>query len=369
MRHSNLDQVDQETRIILNVIRDSFSVENIDFDNVNWTRILRRASLNRVLYIFTKKLLNNHKISKFSKLEKMLMIILNEGEKYIESLNKTVREIKTSLLHANIPFLIFKTYRTLPYVTLDVDILVRYKDFGKAAEALLKESIDSANSWDKLYQPKMEAHVKEAGLLKIDLYTFQTSFWQGWDEYLDIEFIWKNPRKINFLGEEWITPSIEAELALVIVHILHERLQITLLDFLFIKDIHRNIKWNVILEQAKKYGWYNAFLRFISIINELNAKLCPEETEFLIAPDIFEEKVTFPTSKIGVPLSMPYVYQLPYAIELFIERFKTSSCLRVVEFSPYYFFAIIRYYLTKREKVPIYHHWFQFKNIQFKRGK
>jgi len=353
------DKVTRETRIIYDCIKQgSYSIEKSLCEGVDWTNVLRQASLNRVLYSFAKNLDTDadHRLAKIVK------VVLSEGEKHLSRLDKTVRRIILSLSSEKIPFLIFKTYRTIPYVTPDVDVIVRAIDFGRAAEVLLKETVAPVNSWFELYKSKMEAHVKAAGLALIDLYTFQNSFWQGWDEYLDIDFIWENPRMIKVKNEEWPVPSAEAELALMIIHVLHERLQITLLEFLFLKHIHQEANWDFILGQSKKYGWFKSLLRFLSIVNELNSNLCPQERDGpLIDHHVFSKKVGIPKSRVNNPLSMPYVYQIPYALELFAERAKSNhSHTRVFKFAPYYFFAKIRYHATRGKKVPVYHHWFPF---------
>lgn len=353
MKHLDLDRETQ--MIILFVINDGLHhSKNINFNNVNWNIILRRASLNRVLYQFTKNALETLEVSKSPIVKKNFSLIRSEGNEYLNKLGNTIEFITSSFSNADISFLIVKTYRDLPYVTLDVDVLVCPDEYERA-ERVLKR----AGCKIERCQSKLQSDAILQGLLRIDLH--KGFFWQGSD-YIDPQLVWEKPREQKIQGKECMIPNLEVEVVLTIVHILYERLHITLLDFLFIKNASEKVNWSIILDQAEKYGWIRALLRFISLINELNSRLYPEEKESLM--QFHGNKFSIPNCQIGVPVSMPYMYPVRYAFDIFWERIFTRRYIPKFDVA-YYLFTKFRYHYSRKLRVPIYDHWFNFKNLEW----
>jgi hypothetical protein len=332
-------------------------VRNVNFERVNWNKVLRRASVNRVAYLFALNLMSMPDIPKSTSLVKNLELLVSEGQNYIERLRATLRFISASFSNAGIPFLIVKTYKALPYVTLDVDVLVKLNDFEKAENVLRlarsKHQRDINKSQSSIFLP---------GLLRIDLH--KGFFWQGCS-YLDSSLPWVNTRNQEICGVTCPVPSLEIELLLAIAHTIGERLHVPYLEFLFVKSASQKAHWKIITSQAEKYCWRKSLLRFVSIINMLNCKLYPLEQEPLITLDSLQSKklgVSKPDNKNS--LSMPYMYPLRYTIETFRERWKFIKPYVMLSNIAYYLFATARYYYSGKLRVPIYDHWFDFERIQ-----
>ena len=349
------NKIDVQTQITLDCIESrSQSIDRIDLEKVDWDRVLRRASSNRLLYYFATNLLDIAEIPASSPLMENLKLVIGEGNKWLSKLKNTLEFINSTFSRASIPFLVVKTYRELPYVTFDVDVLVRPSNI-KEAENVLKQK----GAKIKQFEPKLQADVVLPGLLRIDLHT--GFFWQG-SEFLNASLAWNDLRKRKIQQVNCPTPSLEFELALMMAHILYERWHIPLLECLFIKNNYQKVDWNIILEEAKKYGWYKSLLRFISIVNELNNKLYPWEKSSICQSISRDAKVAFPQSRIESPLTMPYMLSIPYALEIFWERVRNSSHINFFDLG-YYLFTTVRYHYTQGQRVPMYHHWFPFDKL------
>jgi hypothetical protein len=203
----------------------------------------------------------------------------------------------------------------------------------------------------------MDIHIMLPKLLRIDLYG--NLLWQG-VEYLDTDFVWKEPRERKIQGISCPIPNLEADLALLIAHILNERRYITLLDLLTIRDSSNKVDWDCILEQSKKHGWFKSFLRFTSIVNEINRIIYQQDQEPLIDSQV--TKLDPLKSTIKTPLSMPYMYSIPQAMEVFWEWSRKAMCIPIYDIL-YFFWARQRFYCSHRQKVPVYGHWFDFSRI------
>jgi len=349
-REQNLDPT---TQTILRGINQT--IGHINYGNVDWDRTLRQASLNRVLYLFSRNLLEG---ASPSPLLENLELIVSEGDRWLNELRKNLEFISVSFSQAAIPFLIIKTYRNLPYVTFDVDVLVRPEDFGKA-ERVLQES----GAKLEYFSPKKQTNIEISPLLKIDLH--KDLYWQD-STFLDLDFVWKQPRTQKIEAVACPIPNLEAELALTIAHTLYERLHLTLLEFLFIKSAWEQVKWETISFQAIKHGWERAFCRFISIFNQLDQKVYPplEQKEKDLLSSFQENGLKIPKVKIRSPVSFPYLYPALYGLEVWGETLLRKRCPPLYEGS-YYLFALFRYHLSNKQRVPMYDHWFSFDRLKW----
>jgi hypothetical protein len=378
----SLSELDLETEILIKCITEDPQLI-IDFGKLNWRSLLIRASINNVLYLFTKKVLSKYETLLPPNLVEKLKLIQFKGDEYIRLLEGTITFLSNLFSKAGVEFMVIKTLKALPYVTTDVDILVNPQSFRKA-EAILKKleyqhvsykvSLDSSfkilrslrSDFSRLIKldlrPRskrlsMDVHIMLPGLLRIDLYG--NLLWQG-VQYLDIDFFWKKPRERKIQGVDCLIPNLEAELALLIAHILNERRYITLLDFLIIKDSFNKVDWDCILEQSKKHGWFKSALRFISIINQINRKIYPRDPKPIISSQAF--KFGSLRSTIKAPLSMPYIYSIPEAMEVFREWSRKAMCIPLYDIL-YFLWARQRFYWSHKQKVPVYGHWFDFSRI------
>jgi len=70
---------------------------------------------------------------------------------------------------------------------------------------------------------------------------------------------------------------------------------LTIRDFLVIKSlILRTARWGIIVQQSKKYGWYQALLYYLSIIKALYERLYHKKLELPIKAADVKVKPKFP---------------------------------------------------------------------------
>jgi len=371
----------KETILIRDVIDGKISEQTKKLlKNSNMTNVLKRASTNRVLYYFSKKIAkhfnNNQKITK------NLNLIISEGDEYIRKFNKTIQFIVKNFKSERIPVLISKTHRVIPYVTMDVDAFVGSKYYKKAKEKL--EKFQKEGNFQEVYKhkkmntelnfirarlPKIlvinfrrkklennyAKHIEIPGLLISDLH--KEFFWQYYN-YFNPNIYWKDRRMIKSSDIEFNIPSIEVEVILSLVHILRERRAINYLEFLFIKDLSKKADWNIVFEESKKYGWRILFIKLVALLNQLNKMLYPEEKDPLIN---FKASSKF---KIKGDVEMPFILPLKFGLQTFYIRFKRVLNLPLYEIF-YFVFIYLKYHVSNKIEVPVYSHWFNFKQMKF----
>jgi len=384
IEESNLDY---ETRMIFKTVTGNFDPrhDGTDFKAQDWLKLLKRASSNHLLYFFVERLLGEEKLKTPKTIVSKLGLIKKEAETHLLKLKQTTNLVTSALVKAKIPFLIIKTMKDIPYVTFDVDLLVKMKDFDRCQKALnmaakknlirrkttplaprltlfkfLKADLPRALKINlKPFRKRIgkERHLDFQKLLRIDLYG--NLLWQG-SRFIDESLIWKKRKIGTIQGIKCPIPSTEIEVALAIVHTINERRYISLMDFLFIKKRCANVDWDLLLAQAKKYKWEKLLLRFVTIFNGLNRKLFPNEVKPAI---VIKHKVD--EFKIRGPLSMSFMYPLRYGLETFWYSVRITSTIPIFEIL-YFVYAKIRHYLSGKEKVPVYIHWFPFDKLKLK---
>lgn len=321
----------------------SGTVEDIFGGKVDWLSLLRRASHNRVLYAFARKLLREeHQLTSRQRadLEKVVAV----GEEKLESFRRTIRFLNSTLSTADIPFLVVKTFKFLDYVTFDIDVLVPYDQFQAAQNALAKAGCLILPHPRK--QGLHQRNCRKDGLLNIDLH--RKFFWQGL-EHIDLDFVWAAPERRVVNGIECLCPALGVDFLLHNKQLVYERYYITLLDFLAIKYAYeqRDLDLSAIERQVIKYGWKSSYQTLLGHLNRIH-------TAFFGA-ELFEK---VPSEGRG-PVALPYVY--PYR-EVWTQLKEISRFHRKVPLFDlaYYHWAWGRYYLSGGRHLPYYQHWFDF---------
>lgn len=347
------------TRQTLGLIEGDASWTGDDLTPKRWVEFLKRASLNRVL-LMTAGTLQKHAQNAvhLADLERVLAV----GGEFLRKQRDTQNAIAAAMASAGIPYLIIKSYSEVLHATWDVDMLVPVGSLEAAGEALRKQIGEA-----KLTPGHGQVNVDSKDLLTID--THQGPLWIG-DEYCDNSLLWHEPRTVTFNGDSFPAPSATAEFTVMIAHLIHERLHITLMDFLALEQLIPSVDWDIVFHQAKAHGWRRSLRRILAIHDHLAFAIRGERQ---IAPrlggsaDAHGEKL--PPTYVGGKLMMPYVYPIPYAAEIFLERTLNGHLARVLEIGPYYGYALIRYNVTRKIRVPIFDHWFPFDTLPSVAGR
>ena len=225
-----------------------------------WLKAIKIAKENGLLYYFAKKVTNDVKF-----LRELFTKIVEQEERKLIKLKETLEFINLLFEQEGLDVMFIKLYRSIPYTPKDVDILIKKEQSHKVFMALKRRNI-------KLKKFNgVETHFEEKGLFKVDLYQ---SFHYLSLDFLDDEFLWKNPRAVSICGTKCLIPSCEADFLSLILHALLGHRYLSLLDFIYAKSLlNSELAIDEALRQAKEYGWSSAFLTMVSTIRNIHQEL------------------------------------------------------------------------------------------------
>jgi len=229
---------------------------------------LKLAQLNKVSYPFAEGIYRNRPdlINDAIKLEIMKgranSILLNETLKFLALLSE----------QKEIDILVIKTFKGIPYITQDVDILVK-KEHWRRLLALLKEDkcvkINHGHMFFRALNKSNEYSFKKDRLLTIDLY--QDFSWFGSD-IVSESFIWENPRSYNIGSERFCRiPNPDADLMTIMEHDLFWDGKFSLLDLRYIDTLLKGeIRHAELIKESKDNGWCRAYKKLLEEIRRVN---------------------------------------------------------------------------------------------------
>lgn len=343
--------MDLETKLIFQGIHNNFQFFCQQSTKLDWEKLLMKSSFNRVLYLFTRSLLEQEELEISTPPKKNLEEIRTEGEHYLKKFSETVKFINSTLQKSSIPFLIAKTFKLRPYVTRDIDLLVKKEDLDRTLKAFENSGLKIES-----FKPKKQWDASGKGLLHIDIHT--GFHWQG-STFLDDTLLWSNPGRIKLEEEVYPIPNPEVEASTVILNILFENMHISLLDFLYLRNIASKVNWKQIYEQSVKYGWSGAFIIFARIFNKLIHIFYPANSKSKINLPIANKEMGLPS-----PVSMPYLFSWSQGAKILGERIFKRRYIPYHDMA-YFAFAKTRFHLTRGKRVPMYHHWFSLRGLEW----
>lgn len=307
-----------------------FSDNLLPVDKV-WLKFLKKLSHNRVLYSYSKKVLaQGPKLDKEKKQD--LRKIVREGERRMKQFEKTVKFLNKNLKAKGIPYLVVKTFKYIDYVTFDVDVLVPYEKFYEAQELLEKGGCRILPHPRK--QGLHQRNCVKKGLLNIDLH--RNFYWLG-IEHVDLNFVWKKPRRRKINGVMCSCPSLEVDFLLHNKQLAYERYYVTLLDYLAVTEGRVDMDFSKIRRQVKKYRWEYSYYVLMHVLDEIENSLDS--------------------------VSLPYMYPLKNVFEQLLEVLMHNRKVLFADFG-YYCFTFMRYFLSGKRRMPYYDHWFDFSLLE-----
>ncbi len=245
--------------------------------------------------------------------------IIKTAEKEIEKTQKTLDFVKENLPDS----LLVKTYKFIPYITNDLDILVSSKQE--------LEGFQEKHHPGK--QDKFQKNYFREDLLRIDLH--EDFYWQGF-KFVDVEKVFENTQIVEYFGREVRIPSYTFEFILNCAHILFEKRYITLQDFHYLKKLidEEKIDWKVVEAQAKKYGWWGS-------LNLLHRKMAKQEEKWE---------------------PFPLFLSWREILGIYWEKCRFEKKVPLFDIL-YYVFARARGKLGIKTRYPYYLHWFNFEKL------
>lgn len=270
--------------------------------------------------------------------------ITSEGRSWISKLEKTLNFI-AEVLDNELPYLIVRTFKFLPFVTYDVDVFVPPDFFDAAVDRFKRHGADIESHDNALggRLPRRQVNVLMNNLLTIDLhqnFTWQKRLFLNVDQ---IEYL-KVPRIIGNVKVN--TPRPEVEFILCVSDISHERFFVTLADLFFIKNLAEEIEdWEYVFREVQALKWLKTFLHVSEILNGL-------------ALSVFKKSLIPKTGykNLGNP-SWPYFFPLSICWLSFYENLTSNRSTPLLPFL-YFHYGRLKHYLTG--SIPYYHHWSKY---------
>lgn len=317
---------------------DKYSQEIIDFLVLNKkisltaeekTLLFKKASENRVLYEFCVKGKKNGLFNSVTEVDK----IITDGDIYLKKLQTTLEYINKEFLSEK---LVVKTNRIHKYITYDVDLLV------KEPNAFLGKLSSRAHPQGGV---RKQTNLIGENLLTIDLHN--GFFWQG-SEYLDMEEVWQNIRKVTIQGVSVLTPSREVEILINLAHLVFERRYLTLLEFWYFYDeFKKGLNFNFIFDQANKYQWNDSLQIALSVLETVSREFTKEK-------GLFSNEVL-----LRKHIAFPFFFTINEGLTIFKEKLIKKRELPIYDLC-YYVFAYYRYLLSGKRLFPYYREWYRF---------
>ncbi|MEM2842022.1 MAG: nucleotidyltransferase family protein [Thermoproteota archaeon] len=234
-------------------------------EEVDWGKVLSIAEKNKLSYSFSQRIVKERCL-----FNSRLYEALVKGRENISKLRRTLNFIFALFEQLGRELIIIKLYKGLPYITYDVDVLVREEDFQDIAQTLERQGmvnlaeVTRFKAVKSLQYRRYEGVFWKNGLLQIELYTDFS--WAGLPS-LDSSVVWESPRRVDIHGIKCPIPSREADILLLLNHALFKDGNITLLDFLYINSLlKKNVNFSELFHEAEKYGWGNSLLALISTL-------------------------------------------------------------------------------------------------------
>jgi hypothetical protein len=255
------------TSLVLYCLDPEFRIAHPDILNfagdkeIAWLKALRIADENGLLYVFSRQLMQED----MRVPRELLRSIIFQEERLMIKLGKTLRFINSFFAETALDFMFIKLYRHVPYVPRDVDLLVKKKDGQRLIYELKKRNISVKIS------SGVESQFEKADLLRVDVY-------QGFvylsHQFLDDEFLWRDSRMVDICGVNCRIPSLEADMLSLLVHALFGHRYLSLLDFLYAKELlHQGIDADRLFKKDEHRKGNYAFITMLATINRICQKL------------------------------------------------------------------------------------------------
>ena len=208
----------------------------------------------------------------------------NIQNKKLVSFKKTLKLLADISASYGIDYILIKRYSKVPHIPRDIDIFIHRQQREKIIKLLEDRNMQCVQSG------VTETSLKGNDYIGIDIYTEITyiSF-----NFIDNSYLWNSKTKVKIFGDKYWGLSKEADFLLTLVHNLIGHRRLTLLDFLHLKILKRQID----LEACKTYAYNKGWLPLFNLtLNKLN----------LLEKEIYEN---------GATVDFPYLFDRKFILK------------------------------------------------------
>ncbi len=319
-------------------------------DRKQWLNFLKHLSYNRILFHFIAKIFPKYFHQLPEDFQSDLITLTRSAKTEEQKTQRTIAYYQKYLPQA----VLVKTYKFIPYVTFDLDLLVDNAD-SVELDLQKKQHPGKQNKHQKNYEQK--------NMLRLDLH--DNFYWQGF-KYLDLDLVSADTQKVHYFGYSVTIPSYTAEFLLNCAHILFERRYITFLDFWYLKLLmdEEKVDWDAVWEQAEKYGWDKSLKMLLGEISDLErlVNVIPAaEPESMRRFYVISRILSRAQDDGAYVDSVRFPHKLTWfqIYKIYAEKFKKTKKLPLFDIA-YYIFARTRGAFGIEPRYPYYLHWFNF---------
>lgn len=261
------------------VVVDQEYLEEIDIKEIVrnkklFNSLVKTAEINGLYYYFIHRLKELDVDLPFLDLKRW-----QEELKKLGEFKNTIELLNKASYDAGIDFAIIKACNSIPHIPRDIDIFIRHEDRIQMIEALENKGFRSVQSGST------ETSLKGRNI-KIDIYT---EICYVTIEFMDGEFLLNSIVEDKVFGVTYPSLSADPHFLLLLVHSIFGHRSMTLLDFLHLKTLRKEVRIERIREYAYEKGWGQVFDLMIERWNRLYEDYYDEKSTVFF-PYLFEQK-------------------------------------------------------------------------------
>jgi len=264
-------------------------ITQTELRGLDWPAAFKLAKDNKVLYEFCSNISKEFPSLENNKIEE----VISQAKECFRSFKDTVEFIHSLFDEEGIDFIFVKTFKSIPHLTRDIDVLIDYSSHNKAFKILEESPLsETGGKFSKTIQNLGldTAHYGKPGLLDIDIYSGMP-----WHQAptMDDEFLWDKPRSVNAYGVDYRIPNREADFLSMVANNIFTNPYITILDFLYLNFLMKSgLNFDIINKQIGKFGWKEAFYQFLDQIKRIDREVY--ESDFSSSKIVFPYPIRLP---------------------------------------------------------------------------
>ena len=335
-----------EMDLILLLTEDIYKKPRLEWpDEIDWHVLEKLAERNKIRYHTLLEITEDKKVNKRYDIPEFITELAESEKENDAILMKTIRVVDDIVGYGN--YLLSKTYRGYPYVTHDVDIIV--KDLMEFSERIPKFEKKGFILDESIFPNNFDL-IKE-GYMEVEVYTRPSP---GPMIFMDDDLPWKNSRVQMIEGIKTDLPGVESEILAFLSDMNFRMYEILLGEIPYLFSISPQADWNLIAEQAEKYNWYGAFEKTIALFNGFHHAIYDEasvmEEYFPVSADV---EIDFPfvlpqlqVSKALVKKDLNNILKIPSYYSIRLKKFRPKV---------YKIYSKVFNYLTRPAVRYLYH--------------
>jgi hypothetical protein len=240
---------------------------------VNWARFQRLVHNNKLSLLAYTRVLDDRELSIPGEWRARFAASKVEQEQERQKFAPSLSQVNTLL--GDTPYALLKTYRSFPYFTHDVDVLVEDVD------AVGRTVTEAGIPWFAI--PRGSVQIEEPQWLDLEFYGRALP---GSIQVIDDGLSLKDAVPMTLEGVPVTVASPELEAVTLIADAVFRLYEMKLGDMVYIYTLANRVDWALLESQAEKHGWRGPFRSMVGVLNAYHRELYGEPSSIESAIDI-----------------------------------------------------------------------------------